>query len=466
MSLFRKKKVELMSGAGAQHSELRKVLGATDLVMLGLGAMVGTGIFVLTGVAALQAGPALAISFILAATACALAALCYAEFASMIPVAGSGYTYSYATLGELVAWIVGWSLIAEYGLATAAVSVGWSGYFQSLIGGFGLHLPTALTAAPGTNANGEVTLFNLPAFAIMMFITAILSMGIRESKRVNNVLVAVKIAVVLLVIAVGMFYVKPDNLQPYAPFGVSGVVSAAALVFFAFLGFDAVSSAAEEVRQPQRDLPIGLIGSLLICAVLYALVATVATGIVPFADFQGVEDPIALVFQRAGIDWLAGLVSLAAVTGMMTVILVMGYGLTRVVFAMSRDGLMPAWMSRINERQVPVGSTWTLGTLSALLAATVPLSALAELINMGTLLAFTIISLAIPVLRRTQPGLPRAFKVPMPMILGPVSMIICIILMLNLAVETWVAFGIWLAIGLIVYFGYSRRHAKLENLTD
>lgn len=466
MSLFRKKKVELMSGAGAQHSGLRKVLGATDLVMLGLGAMVGTGIFVLTGVAALQAGPALAISFILAATACALAALCYAEFASMIPVAGSGYTYSYATLGELVAWIVGWSLIAEYGLATAAVSVGWSGYFQSLIGGFGLHLPAALTAAPGTNANGEVTLFNLPAFAIMMFITAILSLGIRESKRVNNVLVAVKIAVVLLVIAVGLFYVKPDNLQPYAPFGVSGVVSAAALVFFAFLGFDAVSSAAEEVRQPQRDLPIGLIGSLLICAVLYALVATVATGIVPFADFKGIEDPIALVFQRAGIDWLAGLVSLAAVTGMMTVILVMGYGLTRVVFAMSRDGLMPAWMSRINERQVPVGSTWTLGTLSALLAATVPLSALAELINMGTLLAFTIISLAIPVLRRTQPGLPRAFKVPMPMILGPVSMIICIVLMLNLAVETWIAFGIWLAIGLVVYFGYSRRHAKLENLTD
>lgn len=466
MSLFRKKKVELMSGAGAQHSGLRKVLGATDLVMLGLGAMVGTGIFVLTGVAALQAGPALSISFILAATACALAALCYAEFASMIPVAGSGYTYSYATLGELVAWIVGWSLIAEYGLATAAVSVGWSGYFQSLIGGFGLHLPAALTAAPGTNANGEVTLFNLPAFAIMMFITAILSLGIRESKRVNNVLVAVKIAVVLLVIAVGLFYVKPDNLQPYAPFGVSGVVSAAALVFFAFLGFDAVSSAAEEVRQPQRDLPIGLIGSLLICAVLYALVATVATGIVPFADFKGIEDPIALVFQRAGIDWLAGLVSLAAVTGMMTVILVMGYGLTRVVFAMSRDGLMPAWMSRINERQVPVGSTWTLGTLSALLAATVPLSALAELINMGTLLAFTIISLAIPVLRRTQPGLPRAFKVPMPMILGPVSMIICIVLMLNLAVETWIAFGIWLAIGLVVYFGYSRRHAKLENLTD
>ncbi|WP_462383717.1 amino acid permease [Pseudomonas sp. Marseille-QA0892] len=466
MSLFRKKKVELMSGAGAQHSELRKVLGATDLVMLGLGAMVGTGIFVLTGVAALQAGPALAVSFILAATACALAALCYAEFASMIPVAGSGYTYSYATLGELVAWIVGWSLIAEYGLATAAVSVGWSGYFQSLIGGFGLHLPVALTAAPGTNANGDVTLFNLPAFAIMMFITAILSMGIRESKRVNNVLVAVKIAVVFLVIAVGLFYVKPDNLQPYAPFGISGIVSAAALVFFAFLGFDAVSSAAEEVRQPQRDLPIGLIGSLLICAVLYALVATVATGIVPFADFKGIEDPIALVFQRAGIDWLAGLVSLAAVTGMMTVILVMGYGLTRVVFAMSRDGLMPAWMSKINERQVPVGSTWTLGTLSALLAATVPLSALAELINMGTLLAFTIISLAIPVLRRTQPGLPRAFKVPMPMILGPVSMIICIILMLNLAIETWVAFGIWLVIGLAVYFGYSRRHAKLENLTD
>jgi APA family basic amino acid/polyamine antiporter len=466
MSLFRKKKIELMQGAGARHSELRKVLGATDLIMLGLGAMVGTGIFVLTGVAALQAGPALAISFVLAATACALAALCYAEFASMIPVAGSGYTYSYATLGELVAWIVGWSLIAEYGLATAAVSVGWSGYFQSLIAGFGIHLPAALTAAPGINAAGETTMFNLPAFAIMMFITGILSMGISESKRVNNVLVVIKISVVLLVITVGFWYVKPENLQPYAPFGVSGVVSAAALVFFAFLGFDAVSSAAEEVRKPQRDLPIGLIGSLLVCALLYALVATVATGIVPFADFKGVEDPIALVFQRAGIDWLAGLVSVAAVTGMMTVILVMGYGLTRVVFAMSRDGLMPGWMSRLNHRQVPVASTWVLGTLSALIAATIPLSTLAELINMGTLLAFTIISLAVPVLRRTQPNLARAFRVPMAWVLGPLSMIICIVLMLNLALETWVAFGIWLGAGLVVYFGYSRRHAKVENLHD
>ncbi|WP_027348916.1 amino acid permease [Halotalea alkalilenta] len=464
MSLFRKKRIEVMTGANARKSELKKVLGATDLIMLGLGAMVGTGIFVLTGVGAVQAGPALALSFILAASACALAALCYSEFASMIPVAGSGYTYSYATLGELVAWIVGWSLIAEYGLATAAVSVGWSGYFQSLIGGFGLHLPTALTAAPGVNAAGETTLFNLPAFVIMMAITSVLALGIRESKRINNLLVVIKIAVILLVIAVGIWYVKPENFEPYAPFGVSGVVSAAALVFFAFLGFDAVSSAAEEVRQPQRDLPIGLIGSLLICAVLYALVATIATGIVPFADFRGVDDPIALVFQRAGIDWLAGLVSLAAVTGMMTVILVMGYGLTRVVFAMSRDGLMPGWMSKVDDRQVPVASTWLLGTLSALIAATVPLSALAELINMGTLLAFTIISLSVPVLRRTRPDLKRAFKVPAPWVLGPLSVVICLILMFNLALETWIAFMIWLAIGLVFYFGYSRRHAKLENL--
>lgn len=463
-SLFRTKKISVMVGADAQASELKRVLGATDLIMLGLGAMVGTGVFVLTGVGALQAGPALAISFVLAAGACALAALCYAEFATMIPVAGSSYTYSYATLGELVAWVVGWSLIAEYGLATAAVSVGWSGYFRALLGGFGVHFPAALSAAPGVNAAGETTLFNLPAFAIMMTITAILALGVRESQRINNALVVIKVVVIALAVAVGLWYVKPENLTPYSPFGLSGVVSGAALVFFAFLGFDAVSSAAEETRRPQRDLPIGLIGSLLICALLYALMATVATGIVPFADFRGVDDPIALAFQRAGLDWLAGLVSLAAVAGMMTVILVMGYGLTRVVFAMSRDGLLPAWMSKINERQVPIASIWLLGTLSALIAATVPLGALAELINMGTLVAFTIISLSVPVLRRTQPDLKRAFKVPMPWILGPLSVVICLILMFNLALETWIAFGIWLVLGLILYFAYSRRHAKQENL--
>ncbi|MBB3104877.1 amino acid permease [Azomonas macrocytogenes] len=453
-----------MTGTGAEVSELKKVLGALDLVMLGLGAMIGTGIFVLTGIGAVAAGPALAISFILAASACALAALCYAEFASMIPVAGSAYTYSYATLGELIAWIVGWSLIAEYGLATAAVSVGWSGYFQALLAGFGLQLPAALSAAPGVDAAGTTTLFNLPAFVIMMVITAILALGIHESKRVNNLLVIIKLIVVILVIAVGGWYVKPENFEPYAPHGLSGIVSAAALVFFAFLGFDAVSSAAEEVRRPQRDLPIGLIGSLLICALLYALVATVATGIVPFQDFKGVDEPIALVFQRAGIDWLAGLVSLAAVSGMMTVILVMGYGLTRVVFAMSRDGLLPGWLSRIDQRQVPVASTWLLGTISALIAATIPLTTLAELINMGTLLAFTIISLSVPILRRTRPDLQRAFRVPLPWVLGPLSVVICLILMLNLAFETWFAFLIWLLVGLACYFGYSRHHARHENL--
>ncbi len=464
MSLLRKKKIESMTGTRATPPVLKKVLGAADLVMLGLGAMIGTGIFVLTGVGAVEAGPALALSFLLAASACGLAALCYAEFASMIPVAGSAYTYSYATLGELVAWIVGWSLIAEYGLATAAVSVGWSGYFQSLLAGFGLHLPVALTAAPGVNAAGEVTLFNLPAFLVMLGITAILALGIHESRRINNLLVLIKLVVVILVIAVGVWYVQPENYQPYAPHGFSGVLGAAALVFFAFLGFDAVSSAAEEVRCPQRDLPVGLLGSLLICALLYALVATVATGIVPFADFRGVEDPIALVFQRAGIRWMTGLVSLAAVAGMMTVILVMGYGLTRVVFAMSRDGLLPPWLSRVNRRQVPVVSTWLLGSSSALIAATIPLSALAELINMGTLLAFTIISLSVPWLRRTRPELPRAFRMPAPGLLGPLSMLICLVLMFSLDAITWLAFVIWLLLGLVFYFSYSRQHVRHDHL--
>lgn len=464
MSLFRRKRIEVMTDAGTEQSRLSKVLNSTDLVMLGLGAMVGTGIFVLTGIGAVSAGPALSVSFLVAALACSLSALCYSEFASMIPVAGSGYIYSYATLGEIFGWVVGWSLLAEYGLATAAVSVGWSGYFQVLLSSVGMHIPVELTAAPGVSSTGQDTWFNLPAFVIMMAVTLLLSLGIRESKRINNLLVFIKVSVVLIVVVVGMFYIKPSNLQPYAPFGVSGIFSAAALVFFSFIGFDAVSSAAEEVKNPQRSLPIGLLGSLGICAVLYALVALVSTGIVPFHEFAGVNDPIALVFSRAGVAWLHYLVSVAAVLGMLAVILVMAYGLTRLTFAISRDGLLPQWLSRVNERQIPVASTWVLGTLSACIAGVVPLGTLAELINMGTLMAFILMSVAVPVLRIRRPGLKRAFKMPIPFVLGPVSVIICLILAFSLPHETWIAFVAWQLIGLVVYFGYSRRHAILANL--
>ena len=299
----------------------------------------------LTGTGAVQAGPALMVSFIVAAIACCFAALAYAEFSSTIPVAGSIYTYSYATLGELAAWIIGWDLMLEYGLATSAVSVGWSGYLQSLLSGFGISLPIALTAAPGA-LPGHATFFNLPAFLVMMAITALLSVGVKESTRVNNIMVAIKVTVVLLVIAVGVFHVKPANWHPFMPNGWSGVFGAAAVMFFAFIGFDSVSSAAEEVKNPKRDLPIGIISSLAVCAVLYVAVAAVVTGIVPSAQFANISHPVSYALQVAGQNWVAGFIDLGAVLGMLTVILVMSYGQTRVIYAMSRDGLLPARLSK------------------------------------------------------------------------------------------------------------------------
>src|ERR1700733_9871033 len=348
MSLFRKKSIEHML-AGAQRAGLKKTLGALDLTFLGVGAIIGTGIFVLTGTGAVQAGPALMVSFILAAIACALEALAYAEFASTIPVAGSIYTYSYATLGELAAWVIGWDLMLEYGLATSAVSVGWSGYLQSLLSGFGIGLPTVLTAAPGA-VPGHFTLFNLPAFLVMMVITSLLSIGIKESARVNNVMVAIKVAGVLMVIGVGVFHVTPANWHPFMPNGWNGVFGAAAVMFFAFIGFDSVSSAAEEVKDPKRDLPIGIISSLAVCAVLYVAVAAVVTGIVPSAQFANIPNPVSYALQVAGQRWVAGFIDLGAVIGMLTVILVMSYGQTRIIYAMSRDGLLPKSLSDVHPR--------------------------------------------------------------------------------------------------------------------
>jgi basic amino acid/polyamine antiporter, APA family len=460
MSLFRKKNIDQMI-AGAERTGLKKALGAVDLTFLGIGAIIGTGIFVLTGTGAVQAGPALIISFVIAAIACALAGLAYAEFASTIPVAGSIYTYSYATLGELAAWIIGWDLMLEYGLATSAVSVGWSGYLQSLLAGFGLELPMALTAAPGT-VPGVVTFFNLPAFLIMMFMTTLLSIGVRESARVNNAMVAIKVAVVIAVIAVGVFHVQPANWRPFMAHGWHGVFGAAAVMFFAFIGFDSVSSAAEEVKNPKRDLPIGIIASLSVCAVLYIAVAAVVTGIVPSADFAGVSHPVSYALQIAGQKWVAGFIDLGAVLGMLTVILVMTYGQTRIIFAMSRDGLLPKTLSNVHPRfATPFRTTWLVGLFFGLIGAFVPLDVLAELINIGTLAAFSMVSIAVLVLRRTHPQLPRAFRCPGVPVLPLLAVAACVFLMVNLQWITWVAFLAWLAIGLAVYFGYSRRRSLL-----
>ena len=463
MSIFRTKNLDAMIAASAKPGGLKKVLGPTDLILLGIGAIVGTGIFVLTGTGAVTAGPGLSLSFVIAAMACCFAALCYAEFASTVPVAGSIYTYSYATLGEFVAWMIGWDLLLEYGLATSTVAVGWSGYFQSLLSGFGLVLPDALTAAPGARPGVE-TLFNLPAFLIMMAITFLLSLGMRESARLNNVMVIIKISVVLLFIAVGVGHVKPENWQPYMPYGMTGVMSAAALVFFAFIGFDAVTSAAEEVKNPARDLPIGIIGSLIICTILYVVDAAIMTGIVPHMDFKGVDHPVSLALQVAGEDWVAGFVDLAAILGMSTVMLVMAYGQTRILFAMSRDGLMPARLSKVHPKYgTPFFATWLVGIIFGLIAAVVPLTVLAELVNIGTLAAFTLVSIAVIVLRKKRPDLPRAFRCPAVPLIPILAIIFCLVLMSFLSWHTWVAFAIWLTIGAAVYFGYARKHSLLNN---
>ncbi|QYY31869.1 amino acid permease [Cupriavidus pinatubonensis] len=462
MSLFRTKNIDAML-AVANNDGLKKVLGPMDLVMMGIGAIIGTGIFVLTGTGALTAGPALTVSFVIAAMACGFAALCYAEFASAIPVSGSIYTYSYATLGEIIAWMIGWDLLLEYGLATSAVSVGWSGYFQSLVAGFGVKLPAALTAAPGA-VPGVETMVNLPAVLIMLAITWIVSYGVKESARLNNVMVAIKIGVVLLFIAVGVWHVKPANWEPFAPFGMTGVFNAAALVFFAFIGFDAVTSAAEEVRNPSKDLPIGIIGSLAVCTVLYVVVAAIMTGIVPFAKFAGVDHPVSLALQYAGKNWVAGFVDLGAILGMTTVILVMTYGQTRIIFAMSRDGLLPERLSSVHPvHATPYFATWTVGIVFAAIAGFVPLNVLAELINIGTLAAFTLISIAVLVLRRTRPDLPRAFRCPGVPVVPLLSAGFCLFLMAHLQALTWIAFLVWLVIGLAIYFLYARRNAVLHN---
>lgn len=462
MSLFRTKNLDDMIAHSKKPGGLAKVLGPFDLVLMGIGAIVGTGIFVLTGTGALTAGPALSLSFVVAAVACCFAALCYAEFASTVPVAGSIYTYSYATLGELAAWMIGWDLLLEYGLAAAAVSVGWSGYFQSLLAGFGIALPAALTAAPGA-LPGVTTFINLPALVIMLLLTAMLGWGVRESARLNNIMVAIKVGVVLLFIIFGARHVQPANWQPYMPFGYHGMLSAAALVFFAFIGFDAVTSAAEEVKKPSRDLPIGIIGSLAVCAVLYVVVSAIMTGIVPYQKFLGVDHPVSLALQYAGENWIAGFVDLGAILGMTTVILVMAFGQTRIIFAMSRDGLLPKRLSTVHPRfHTPFFATWLVGIVFGLIAAVIPLNILAELINIGTLAAFTMVSIAVVVLRKKRPDLPRAFRCPGVPYVPALAVILCVGLMTFLSWVTWVAFTIWLVIGLVIYFGYARRRSLLH----
>jgi basic amino acid/polyamine antiporter, APA family len=461
--VLRTKSVEqILSDCEAQPHKLKRTLTAFDLTALGIGAIIGTGIFVLAGTAAVGdvdrpgAGPALALSFIMAGAACLLAALCYAEFASMIPVAGSAYTYTYATMGEFFAWVTGWSLVLEYGIACTAVSIGWSGYLVSIFDRIGVHLPASLVNAPY-----EGGLINLPAVLIVLLLTGLLVIGIKESARVTSVIVTIKIVVVLFFIAVGAFAVNPENWSPFMPNGFAGVGAAAAVIFFAYIGFDAVSTTAEEARNPQRDLPIGILTSLVICTILYVAVAAVLTGIVPYKDIH-VKAPVAEALNAVGYRWGSALVAVGAVAGITSVLIVMLLGQIRVFYAMSRDGLLWPWLSAVHPTYgTPHHATLVTGFVVAILAGFVPIGLAAELTNIGTLFAFTLVCLSVLILRYTRPDQKRPFRTPFVPAVPLLGMAACLVLIGFLPGLTKVGFLAWASLGLVIYLVYGYRHSKL-----
>ncbi|CEH34193.1 amino acid permease [Romboutsia lituseburensis] len=458
--VFRKMPVEKLLSHNQEGKGLKKVLGAFELTMLGIGAIIGTGIFVLTGVAAADyAGPALILSFIISGIACAFAALCYAELSAMIPISGSAYTFGYVGLGEIWGWLIGWDLILEYCVAVAAVSIGWSGYIVNILNILGIHLPKALIAAPGSGG-----IINLPAILILALIAGLLLLGAKESAKLNNILVAVKIAVVLLFIILGFKHVEPANWHPFMPYGWSGVFSGAAIVFFAYIGFDAVATAAEEVKNPQKDLPKGIIGSLLICTVLYIVVSAILTGMVPYLDFKDNAAPVAYALSKVGIQWGSALVSVGAVCGITSVLLVMMYGSTRLFYALSRDGLLPKVFSQVSQKSgAPTKSIALVFIATALVAGFFPIGKVAELTNMGTLAAFVIVSLSVIVLRKSRPDLQRPFKVPFVPVVPILAVVFCLFLILQLPTFTKMAFLVWISIGFIVYVFYGYKHSSLNE---
>lgn len=444
---------------------LDKTLSAFSLTTMGVGAIVGAGIFITPGIiAASYSGPGVWLSYLVAAVVCSLAALCYSEFSSTIPLAGSAYTYIYAVFGELIAWILGWALISEYLFAVSSVAVSWSAYFQNILAGFSIHLPAIFRAAYGT-AGSPRALFDLPAFLITMIIAYLLVQGVRESAKVNAVMVILKIAVIVLFIVVAAFYIRPANYSPMLPFGAKGVIRGAAVAFYAYIGFDAVSTASEEVKNPKRDMPIGIVSSLIVASVLYILLSVVLVGVVHYTKLN-VADPVAFALHFIHQNWVAGIVSLGAVVGMTTVLIVMLYGGTRLIFAISRDGLLPSALHKLNpQTHVPTINTWTLGFIASVFAGIIPLTKIAELVNIGTLFAFAMVSLGVVFLRKDRRfrDLPKSFEVPFYPVIPIISFLACIYLMLQLASFTWMMFGIWLAIGLIVYFGYGFSHSHARQ---
>ena len=509
--LWRRKSITALQRESEANTGLRKTLGPVNLTAIGIGAVIGAGIFVLTGQAAANyAGPGVVLSFILAAVCCGFAGLCYAEFASMIPIAGSAYTYAYATLGEMLAWFIGWDLILEYSVCAATVAVGWSGYMVSFLKTLGIQVPPALIDAPGTklvflssaviaklhatipegwyqltsyakdlatagvdmaSVPQATAMFNLPAFAIVLLLTLVLIRGIKESATVNACIVALKLVVVLVVIAVGFFYVNPANWVPFVPentgdfghFGLSGIVRAAGVVFFAYIGFDAVSTTAQEARNPQRDMPIGILGSLVICTILYILVSMVLTGVSPYTRLN-VSDPVAVAIDVMGMPWLSFLVKLGAIAGLTSVILVFLMGQPRVFFSMSKDGLLPPGFSKIHPRYgTPFMTTLATGVVVAVVSGLFPIGILGELVSIGTLFAFAIVCAGVLVLRYKQPDLHRPFRTPLMPLVPILGCLSCLYLAFGLPGETWLRLIVWMAIGMAVYFLYGIRHSRLQT---
>ena len=456
MDLFRRKSIDELQAAAAASGMLKN-LAAVDLLMLGIGAVIGTGIFVLTGVAAAKyAGPAVPLSFILSGLTCALAGLAYAEFASIVPASGSAYTYAYASLGEFIAFIVGWNLILEYTVTSSAVAVGWSGYVVGLFASAGLVLPHELVVAPA-----EGGIFNLPAVLITLFLSFLLVRGTKESVKLNRILVFVKLAAIFLFLVLAAPHVDATNWEPFLPFGYSGVVSGAAIVFFAYIGFDAVATTAEECRNAARDLPVGIIGSLFICTLLYAVVAAVLTGVVPYSMLDTAE-PVAFALRHIGYNVGSAIVAVGAICGITTVLLVLLYGQSRIFFAMSRDGMVPANVCKIHRRfHTPYRVTILGAIFVSVIAGVFPIGMIAEMANIGTLSAFLIASIGVMVLRKTEPDLKRNFKCPAVWLIAPLAVLSCGYLMANLPLATWHRFGFWILFGFCVYFGYSRAHSVI-----
>jgi len=477
--LFRTKSISGLLNEAHTETGLKRELTARNLVALGIGAIIGTGIFVLTGTAAANyAGPAIILSFVLSGLGCVFAGLCYAEFASMIPIAGSAYTYSYATLGEFIAWIIGWDLILEYLFASSTVAVGWSGYFVSFLKDFGIIIPDKLCSAPFDHIAGQGwfatgSIVNFPAVALVLLITAVLVIGIKESSRINNIIVFIKVIVVLLFIGFGISYINVDNWTPFIPentgkfgqFGFSGIFTGAGVIFFAYIGFDALSTAAQETKNPKRDMPIGILVSLAVCTVLYVAVAAVLTGIVNYKELN-VSAPIALAIDRAGnaLLWLRPLIKVGALAGLTSVVLVMLMGQPRIFFAMAKDGLLPKSFAKVHPRfGTPYLTTILTGLVSALIAGILPINILGELVSIGTLLAFVIVCASVIVLRKTSPDTPRPFKAPFSPWVPLGGILICAAQMVALPYDTWMRLIIWMAIGILIYFFYGKKRSLLAK---